>query len=288
MSSLGRVLICIAACLWATASQGATIELEAISPDLTLVHVTGDFEFGDQKKFIDTVLPLRRAVVVLESHGGSLDAGLEIGKAIRLKGFGTFVGDGALCASACGLAWLAGNPRIMTTSARVGFHAASDERRNITSVGNALIGSYLNHLGLPTAAVVYITRPDLGDMAWLTFEDARRHQIDVRHFDETQQPQTAAAPPAPTPAPPPRGAGPAPAERPALPPEAYRSDLRTRTHYFIQNHFSAMSSNNNNEAAIDYVRSVYGGSVDYSGEIKSRAQVVITNVIFIERWPSRR
>ncbi|WP_204351150.1 hypothetical protein, partial [Serratia marcescens] len=50
----------------------------------------------------------------------------------------------------------------------------------------------------------------------------------------------------------------------------------------------AMSSNNNNELSIDYVRSVYGDSVDYFGEMKSWAQVVISNVIFIERWPSRR
>ncbi|WP_204269929.1 hypothetical protein, partial [Klebsiella michiganensis] len=74
--------------------------------------------------------------------------------AIRLKGFATAVGDDGLCASACGLAWLAGNPRLMAASARIGFHAASDRQRNITSVGNALIGSYLNHLGMQMTAVI--------------------------------------------------------------------------------------------------------------------------------------
>lgn len=92
------------------------------------------------------------AVVLMNSNGGLLLPGLEIGKAIRLKGFTTVVPEGFQCASACALAWLAGTPRFMSPNGRVGFHAAyleADGRRMPTSTGNALVGAYLNAAAMP-------------------------------------------------------------------------------------------------------------------------------------------
>src|SRR5690349_7861656 len=83
------------------------------------IFVAGPLEPGDQSKFIDIALPLSNAVVVFNSPGGSLKAGLEIGRAIRLKGFATAVPDGAACASACAFAWLGGGARWMGASARI-------------------------------------------------------------------------------------------------------------------------------------------------------------------------
>ncbi len=58
----------------------------------------------------------------LESDGGNLDAGIEIGRAIWFREAATVVEEGT-CASACALAWLAGRPRYMAPKARIGFHA---------------------------------------------------------------------------------------------------------------------------------------------------------------------
>lgn len=84
------------------------------------------------------------------------------GQAIHLKGFATLVPDGVQCASACALAWLGGIPRLMGETAKVGFHAvytSNGGQPAISSAGNALVGAYLNQLGLPTSAVLYITSP---------------------------------------------------------------------------------------------------------------------------------
>jgi hypothetical protein len=54
----------------------------------------------------------------------------------------------------------------MSPQARIGFHAASMEGQE-TGLGNTLVGAYLNKIGLPYAAVIYITKasPEFDDMA---------------------------------------------------------------------------------------------------------------------------
>lgn len=147
-----------------------------------LVLVSGEFLPGDEKEFTRKVLDIDSAVVTLASPGGNLYAGIQIGKAIRLKQFSTLVIDDSTCASACALAWLGGIKRMMQPHGQVGFHAASitkDGAAKESGVGNALAGSYLNQLGLPDSAVAYITSPPPDAIQWLTAEDANKIGIDV-------------------------------------------------------------------------------------------------------------
>src|SRR5205085_1307609 len=94
--------------------------------------------------------------------------------------------DNTLCASACGLAWLGGRVRYMGATARIGFHAAYTSQggqASVSSAGNAITGAYLNQLGLPMSAIVYITGAAPDDMKWLSFSDAQRYGIDVKPFE---------------------------------------------------------------------------------------------------------
>ena len=163
---------------------GATIKVETTTATTIIIH-RGRVCFGDEKRFADAAMGLGDAVVVLSSPGGSLDAGIEIGKAIRLKGFRTVVPEGFQCASACAFAWLAGSPRYMGKGATVGFHAAyvtENGENNVSSVGNAQVGAYLNQLGLPPAAVTYITEAQPNEIHWLTFDEAEQNGIEVHLF----------------------------------------------------------------------------------------------------------
>jgi hypothetical protein len=160
--------------------------LTPTNSDFSVITIEGDLKLGDEKKFIEKVLKVQDGVVVLGSDGGNLRAGIEIGKAIRLKGLQTFVPDGALCASACAIAWLAGAPRLMSPTAKVGFHAAyklENGESQVSGPGNALAGAYLNMLGLPDRAITYITSAAPRDMTWLSFKDAEEVGIDVKQFD---------------------------------------------------------------------------------------------------------
>jgi hypothetical protein len=52
----------------------------------------------------------------------------------------------------------------------------------VSSSANALVGAYLNQLGLPFKAIAYITEPPPSDIHWLTFDEARQNGIDVSEF----------------------------------------------------------------------------------------------------------
>jgi tetratricopeptide (TPR) repeat protein len=167
---------------------GATIKVEKTTvhdgSEVTFVSIDGPLVLGDEKRFAEFALGVPEgAVVVLSSPGGNLIAGIGIGRAINLLGFRTLVPEGFQCASACAFAWLAGSPRLMGKGATIGFHAASStENGTVSSVGNALVGAYLNQLGLPSSAIVYITEPQPNDIRWLTFDDAAQIGIAVLKF----------------------------------------------------------------------------------------------------------
>jgi len=172
--------------------HAATISVEARGDGRpALVLIDGDLEFGDGNQFQSKTSFLSRAIVSFRSEGGNAVAGIQIGENIRLRGFTTFVARGARCASACAIAWLGGTKRFMSAESRIGFHAAYNEDGKESGLANALVGAYLNKIGLPYSAVMYITRAAPDSMTWLSAADAKGHGIDVEVFDF---PRTAVAP----------------------------------------------------------------------------------------------
>ena len=72
------------------------------------IFIAGRIEHVDYGKFVDATKNIRgKATVFLDSPGGNLDAGLNIGRLIKEKRWSTSVVSGK-CASSCGLIWLAG------------------------------------------------------------------------------------------------------------------------------------------------------------------------------------
>jgi hypothetical protein len=165
----------------ASPATAATITVTPQTGDTpAVVMVQGDLRDEDIDDFRFKVAKLSSAVVALESDGGSLLAGIRIGEIIRLKGFVTVVANGARCASACATAWLGGVRRFMGEQARIGFHAAyRSDTTSESGMGNAVLGAYLNSIGLSEAAVAYVTMADPNSMTWLTLEEAAKYGIDV-------------------------------------------------------------------------------------------------------------
>jgi hypothetical protein len=187
--TLLRTLASVISAFWLCASSvavAATIDSfdESIAGrNLTFIVLDGELNLGDDRAFANYAVQNDSAVVVLNSPGGNLIAGIEIGKAIRLKGFPTLVPAGFRCVSACALAWLGGKQRFMGMGATVGFHAAYvGGSSSPDSVGNAFVGAYLSQLGLSLMAIEYITEAPPLDMQWLTFADAEKVGIDVEEF----------------------------------------------------------------------------------------------------------
>jgi hypothetical protein len=177
-----RLLLSIASIvLTPTLVFGATITLAPEELDRpAVVSVEGPLVAIDADQFAAQTASLRSAIVAFSSDGGSLGAGLRMGKAIRQRNFSTIVPDGRRCASACALAWLGGVERFIGADAKIGFHAPYDPTSGKeTSVGNAVIGAYLTKIGLPYEAVIYITQAVPNDMTWLNMSDAAQRGIRV-------------------------------------------------------------------------------------------------------------
>jgi hypothetical protein len=165
-----------------TAAQAAEIDVKPVDSGSTLVVIEGDFEHDDVDTFRKKVAALStpRVTVAFKSDGGSLVAGIRIGTLIREKKFATVIPDGASCASACALAWLGGSRRFMGEGATIGFHAAYVLKSYgpvESSSGNAILGAYLNQLGLSEDAILYLTKTAPTSIQWMSLADANEHGI---------------------------------------------------------------------------------------------------------------
>jgi hypothetical protein len=251
-----------------TSGLAANISLSPLDndPAHALVAVDGPFEAGDESKFRTEVGRLTKAVVVFNSDGGNLQAGIEIGKTIRLKSFATTVLDGSRCASSCAFAWLGGSPRFMERGAQIGFHAAYIKKEGLPSesgVGNALVGSYLTQIGLSEIAVVYITKAAPTQLTLLTLQDAERIGIEVLPFEQ-HAPTTE------------------PAQR--ITPRDHQ-ELSKRALSFVNEIHSRWSETN--AAGLAWLDPLYADEVNFYGNTISRAEVLTEKRLFTERWPER-
>jgi len=148
----------------------------------SLIFIKGEIEIGDSNKFHGLTENIDRATVVLESPGGSLREGLQIGAETRLKAYATMVLPEAQCYSVCGLIWVSGSHRYMSQTSVIGFHAAyrKENGQDVESgMANAEIGSYLTHLGLRIEAIRFFTVAGPTEVAKLSLDKARSLGIDV-------------------------------------------------------------------------------------------------------------
>lgn len=197
-----RLAVFLSAALSASSAFALEFSRDATG-GIAVIGVTGTFEPGDGERFVRFATD-DKAIVALASPGGELTSAIMIGEHIRMKGYSTVVPPNAICASACALTWLAGLVRSGTVTSKIGFHAAYTGKGDVTSSGNALVGAYLNKIGVSYKAIRYITSPDPSDMTWLTFEKARDLGIDILALDMPKNsepiglggtPATQAAPP---------------------------------------------------------------------------------------------
>ncbi|MPZ38999.1 MAG: hypothetical protein GEU95_13225 [Rhizobiales bacterium] len=165
-------------------AKAADIDVKHLDNGSMLIAIEGEFETSDIDTFRTKVasLPAARASVALRSDGGSLVAGIRIGSLIREKKFTTIVPDGASCASACALAWLGGHRRLVGLDSSVGFHSAyvvKSQGPTESGYGNAILGAYLNQLGLSEKAILYVTKAGPTSMQWMSLDGAAEHGIAV-------------------------------------------------------------------------------------------------------------
>ncbi|MDR3372324.1 MAG: hypothetical protein P4L98_01225 [Ancalomicrobiaceae bacterium] len=188
-----RLTVLLAA-LAIAASPAAAATITRVPSQLSgfeFLVISGAITQDDGPAFVDKIASVKSGAVVLDSQGGATVTAIEIGKTIRQKGFATIVPDDTLCASACALIWLAGGPRVASGTAHVGFHAAYVEKNGAlveSGAGNALVGAYLNGLGLSQKAIVFVTSAPPEGIEWLNQKNAGTVEIAFTDMGATNNP----------------------------------------------------------------------------------------------------
>ena len=137
--------------LWISAQAAGALELRTLSDQPIAwsdrlngrcTHtLTGMIEAGDLARVQAAIDALpgqdhddRNFIICLDSPGGNLNEGFEIGCLLRQNLFGTYVDAGAECLSACAIAFMHGqvaafeyfsSHRVLHSAGRLGFHAPS-------------------------------------------------------------------------------------------------------------------------------------------------------------------
>ena len=252
-----------------TGADAAQIAVKPLDNGATLVAIEGELDLPDIEAFrIKTeLLPVGRATVEFSSKGGSLLAGIRIGALIRAKKFTTLVPDGAQCASACALAWLGGTRRLVGEYASVGFHTAYIMKTGGMSEsgpGNAILGAYLNQLGLSERAILYITHAAPTSMQWMSMEEAAEYGITVAKLPPTHV-----------------GPGPAGAEVTQQP----EGSPERRAIEFVLTLLERWSGPK--AELLPVLNELYTDKVLYYGKPESRQTVLLTKRRFANRWTQR-
>lgn len=179
--------------LWAATSTAAEIEAVTLEDGSSIIFFIGDIEPGDADNFRRIAATSKSTAVILESSGGSTIEAIEIGKVVRVLDLATLVLNDSQCNSACALIWLAGTPRTLSRSAKIGFHASYTDQMGLkmeSGVGNALVGRYLTQLDLPISAVIFATKAPPESLAWLDATNFSKVGIDasvVADFDSSEE-----------------------------------------------------------------------------------------------------
>ena len=296
-----KKLLCALVVLAPCALRAAEIKVVHTDDLATpLILVSGELQLGDGEAFAIIARRAPHAIVVFGSPGGALIAGLQIGQLIRLHRYPTFVPEDVVCASACALAWVAGVPRFMQAGARIGFHAAFDrDSHEVTGAGNALVGAYLNRLGVSDDAIYFAAQASPDDITWLTEPAARKIGLDVRIIPASATSHSPAeAPPQPT-------ARPATAKPTIIPPSSgptmgttmlpfmsrpepappVASSAADRAKAFVGDYFAHWSETA--DQALAFFAESYASHVNFYGTPVLHGDLLKLKRDYTARWPVR-
>lgn len=257
-------------------------DIEYQSGDINLISIDGEIKLGDGQKFeAITPDPTKKTAVLLASRGGNIVAALTIGETIHNLGYATIVPDGQICASACGLIWLGGSVRMVSETARIGFHAAyvgDGPNVETSGSGNAMVGAYLARLGLSYRAIAFLTSAPPANMEWLHPDQARDIGIDFVTVPAESSSEAWSAP---------KGATPEVATQPDHKPSPTASAMsatEARARNEVLSWYKLWSTSSSD---MSYLAPYYPDTINYYGGKSPKPKVLLEKQKFAARWPVR-
>jgi hypothetical protein len=152
-----------------------------------VIEISGQIAEGDADVFIDAVKEANAAGKVVESvqlnsTGGRLFEGAKLAAAIKVAKISTTVAQGAVCASACFLAFAAGERKFVGYGALIGVHKASDKGgRETAASGEAtrLMARFAKELGVPYLIISRMLSTPSKEIGWLDLQDLQSMRVSM-------------------------------------------------------------------------------------------------------------
>lgn len=170
------ILACVVAACWSAAAAGLTTTLS--KENRTIVHFNGALAEGDASRFRDIIKTSASSgrpvsAVRLNSSGGSLLEGARLAGIIQTAKIATVIPSEATCASACFIAFAAGNQKFVSATAAVGVAGAADKFGRDVAGETPSIVKIAKELELLDAIIEKMLAMREDEIFWLTQDDLR-------------------------------------------------------------------------------------------------------------------
>jgi hypothetical protein len=144
----------------------------------TIILLNGELAEGDASRFRDLVRAAASSSrpvsgIRLNSSGGSLLEGVRLAGVIQGAKIATVIASGATCASACFIAFVAGNQKFVSATATVGVPGAANRFGQDAAGEIPSIVRVVKELGLLDAIVEKMLAAREDEIVWLTQDDLR-------------------------------------------------------------------------------------------------------------------
>jgi hypothetical protein len=186
--SAGVVALAFALAAVAPSARSATVETYGAGTGQDVVLLSGPITPGDADrltKLAEAAVQAGRPVpsLSLNSQGGLFLEGIRLAETVRRFGLVTYVEEGAQCASACFLVFVAGKEKIASYSARIGVHSVHwvEEATGDAVQADAdteAMGVLLRVLGVSAPIIKKMSETPPERVAWLSAPDL--HAMNVK------------------------------------------------------------------------------------------------------------
>jgi len=165
----------------------ATLKVVPARTGHVIVQLSGKIDLGDADAFralVDGAGASGKVVdsVQLNSPGGRLVGGAKLAAAIKASRIATSVSEGAVCASACFLAFAAGETKFAAEGALIGVHKASESggRETLQSKeATAAMARFAEDLGVPRAITARMVSTPATQIEWLSYQELKSMRVAV-------------------------------------------------------------------------------------------------------------
>jgi len=178
----GNAFASIAAVLTFSSASAATVTATTSKENKTIVSLNGEIVEGDSgklKEIIRSASENARVVSVMRfnSPGGNLAEGVRLAAIVRYAKISTVVGNGAICASACFVAFAAGNQKFVSYTAGIGVHGASDRLGKEAGDATVSLARIIKELGVPEGIIGKMVITPASEITWLSPDDLRSMSV---------------------------------------------------------------------------------------------------------------